>query len=258
MPIDLRDYERGAPFNGDGAAEIASLQRDLAALNVAQVVHGKRLMVILEGWSGAGRRDAIKALVGGLDPLHTEVTQFRREDFGAEQRHWFAPFWEVLPSSGQTQIIHGSWYSRAGDLKFAGRADDKLWPRMLDEINEFESQQRDHGTILVKLFFHVTEAVQRQRLEARLADPWQRHLVGPDELRRLEQRDLFVPVISEVFDSSHMRWAPWKVIDAGNEQAAQIAALAAVADALRKAVPAEPPSDVPMAEIVDFQARRRG
>ena len=77
-------------------------------------------------------------------------------------------------------------------------------------------------------------------------------------MRRLEQRDLFVPVISEVFDSSHMRWAPWKVIDAGNEQAAQIATLAAVADALRKAVPAEPPSDVPMAEIVDFQARRRG
>lgn len=258
MPIDFSAYERGAPFHGDATAELATLQARIAALNLAQIVHGKRALIVFEGWSGSGRRAALKTLAGAFDPCHLNVSLFRREDIGQDQRHWFAPFWEVLPGGGDTQIALGSWYSRAIDLKFAGRADDKLWTRMLDEINEFESQQRDHGTVLVKLFFHVSEPVQRARLEARLADKWERLLVGADEMRRLEQRDAFVPVISDVFESSNMRWAPWKIIDAADPAAAQIATLAHVADALAKAVPAEPPSDGKMAEIVDFQARRRG
>lgn len=258
MPIDFSAYERGAPFNGDGAAELVSLQGRIAALNLAQIVHGGRAMIIFEGWSGSGRRSALRKLNAALDPCHVGVTHFRREDVGQEQRHWFAPFWEVLPGSGDTQLALGSWYSRAVDLKFAGRAEDRLWTRMLDEINEFESQQRDHGTVLVKLFFHVSETIQRERLEARLADAWERHLVGTDELRRAEQRDLFKPVMSDLFESSNMRWAPWKIIDAADEEAAQIAALTTVADALAKAIPAEPPSDAGTAEVVDFQARRRG
>ncbi len=258
MPINFSAYERGAPFEGDAAAELASLQQRIAALNLAQVVHGKRALVIFEGWSGSGRRAALKSLAAGFDPLHLNVSHFRREDIGQDQRHWFAPFWEILPSAGETRLSLGSWYSRALDLKQAGRADDKLWTRMLDEINEFESQQRDHGTVLVKLFFHVSEAVQRQRLEARLADPWLRHLVDEGEMRRLEQRDVYMPLLGEVFESSNMRWAPWNVIDAGDIQAAQIATLTHVADALAKAIPVEPPKEATVAEIVDFQARRRG
>ena len=258
MPIEFSAYERGAPFNGDAAAQTAALQERIAAVNLAQLVHGKRALVVFEGWSGSGRRDALKALAAAFDPCQLHVSHFRREDIGQEQRHWFAPFWEILPSAGDTRLTLGSWYSRALDLKMAGRADDKLWTRMLDEINEFESQQRDHGTVLVKLFFHVSEAVQRERLEARMADPWQRHLVSEGEMRRLENRATFMPLMSEMFDSSNTRWAPWKVIDAADAPSARIAALSQVADALAKAIPSEPPSDGKVAEIVDFQARRRG
>lgn len=258
MPIEFSAYERGAPFNGDAAAQTAALLERIAAVNLAQVVHGKRALIVFEGWSGSGRRAALKALAAAFDPCFLNVSHFRREDIGQEQRHWFAPFWEILPSAGETRLTLGSWHSRALDLKIAGRADDKLWTRMLDEINEFESQQRDHGTILIKLFFHVSEAVQRHRLEERLADPWLRHMVAEGEMRRLEARETYLPLMSEMFDSSNTRWAPWKVIDAGDPMSAQIATLTHVADALAKAIPSEPPSEGTVAEIVDFQARRRG
>ena len=64
--------------------------------------------------------------------------------------------------------------------------------------------------------------------------------------------------MSDMFDSSNTRWAPWKVIDAGDPASAQIATLSHVADALAAAVPSQPPSEAPLAEIVDLQSRRRG
>ena len=42
-----------------------------------------------------------------------------------------------------------------------GNLDDKRWARAIDEINEFEAQQRDHGTMIAKLFFHVTPERRR-------------------------------------------------------------------------------------------------
>ena len=44
--------------------------------------------------------------------------------------------------------------------------------RAFDEINEFEAQQRDYGTLIVKLYFNVTAEVQERRLRKRAADPW--------------------------------------------------------------------------------------
>jgi hypothetical protein len=42
-----------------------------------------------------------------------------------------------------------------------GHFNDERWARGIDEINEFEAQQRDYGTMIVKLFFHVTPEGRR-------------------------------------------------------------------------------------------------
>ena len=45
-----------------------------------------------------------------------------------------------------------------------GRIDEKALARAFDEINEFEAQQRDYGTLIVKLYFDVSAEVQERRL----------------------------------------------------------------------------------------------
>ena len=47
-----------------------------------------------------------------------------------------------------------------------------------------------------------------------------------------------------MFKHSDTRWANWTVIAAGDEQAARISAMQAIAKALEKAVPAEPPRPI--------------
>ena len=254
MPIELTDFERGAPFAGDAGAAISSLQDRLARLQLSQIVHRKRAILLFEGWTGSGKRAALKKLAGALDPTHVRVVSVGGADEADDERHWLAPFWSRIPAAGDTTIFYRSWYRRIVEERVNGRLDDKRWARACDEINEFEAQQRDHDTLVIKLFFHVTAERQAANLLERQEDPWRRHLLSQATVAGLAQRERNLEVLHDLFAHTDTRWAPWKVIDANDETAGCVDALTAIADAMEKAMPAEPPA---MGEtVVHFRAPR--
>ena len=234
-------FERGSPFAGDAQAALSALQQRLAQAQVAQIVHRKRALVIFEGWSGAGKKSALKRLVGAWDPCHIS-TRCVGGSRGDDDRHWLAPYWSALPPAGDTTIFYRSWYRRLIEDRAAGRIEGKRWSRACDEINEFEAQQRDHGTLIVKLFFHLSAEQQQQRLREREADPWRRHLPDAEPVPTRDERDRATVAVQELFAQTDTRWAPWRVVDANDRHAARIAALTILADAFDKAIPSEPPA----------------
>ena len=241
MAVSLTQYEQGKPFPGDAAAALAALQSRLVHLNQAQIAHQQRLIVLLEGWDGSGRKAILRQLLGALDPCQAAVHCAAAPSFAEEERHWLTPFWTRLPRAAETALYYGSWYRRPIEQRALGAMDDALWGRAFDEINEFEAQQLDSGTLLVKLFFHVSETVRERRLRARAADPWlQESLAAVREL----DREQVVTALHKMFAATDTRWAPWTVIDANDETAAQIAALSQVADLLEKKLPKQPPARV--------------
>lgn len=241
MAVDLTQFERGAPFDGDYHAALAGLQQRLARLQIAQVVHGKRALVIFEGWAGAGKKVALKRLVASWDPCHVTTRCVGAIDGRDDGRHWLAPFWSALPPAGDTTIFHHSWYRRLIDDR-AGGLDGKRLARACDEINEFESQQRDHGTLIVKLFFHLSADEQLRRLNERRADPWRRHLAESEPPPSRDERAATTAALNDMFLATDTRWAPWRVVDANNKHGSRIAALTLLAEAFEKAMPAEPPA----------------
>ena len=241
MPIDLTDFERGHPYKGDVAGALAALQHRLARAQLSQIVHQRRLIIVIEGPEGGGKRDFLKLLGAALDPTHVAVTTVSPDRRRARDGHWLARFWARLPEAGNTAIFYHSWYRRVLEDKLLGLVTDKEWKRAFDEINEFESQQRDYGTMIVKLFFHVTDATQARRIAEREDDEWLRHLVGPEEFRTAPARVAYRAALTQVLAQTDTRWAPWSMIDANDGAAAQVAGLTAIADALDKALPLAPP-----------------
>lgn len=243
MGINLTQYERGDPFTGDYQATLSAVQDRLAQLQLAQIVNRRRALIIIEGWLGAGKGEALKRLVGSWDPCHLATHCVEPQaGRGDNDRHWLAPFWSALPPAGDTTIFFGSWYRRLAVQRLDHGVEAKQWARACDEINEFESQQRDHGTLIVKLFFHISAEEQAARLRERETDPWQRHLLPTHYRKTLARREQATAVVHEMFAQTDTRWAPWKVIDATDEQAGRIAALTIMADALAKEVSLEPPA----------------
>ncbi len=241
VPINLADFERGAPFSGNYHAALTELQDRLSRAQVAQIVHRRRALIVFEGQECAGKKAALKSLGAGLDPCHYAVHCAAPDRRQSNEGHWLARFWNRLPGAGSTAVFYHSWYRRVLEDRVMDLVGDKEWKRGFDEINEFEAQQRDYGTLLIKLYFHATDQVLDERVGERAADPWRHHLMEPAELRSKDGRDSYRKALEQVFKQTDTRWAPWTVIDSNDKQASRISALTMIAEALEKAIPMQPP-----------------
>jgi len=125
------------------------------------------------------------------------------------------------------------------DDRVLGRTAVKSIPRVFDEINEFEAQQRDYGTLLVKLYFDVSADVQERRIAERRLSPW-RARYAQDEFIRADE-PAYQNALTDLRTNSDTRWSPWRTIDADDEQQAALAVLEAIADVWSRTMPAEPP-----------------
>jgi polyphosphate kinase 2 (PPK2 family) len=125
------------------------------------------------------------------------------------------------------------------DDRVLGRTREETVPRVFDEINEFEAQQRDYGTLLVKLYFDVSADVQEQRLARRRQSVWRVRGTEDDFIRADDPA--YQSALEQLRANTDTRWSPWRTIDGDDEQQAALAALEAIADIWSKTMPAEPP-----------------
>ncbi len=241
MPINLWDHEAGIPYDGDYKADLGDLQERIARLFVANLVHERKAVIVCEGWDASGKGGAIQRLTAKCDPRAYRVWPIAAPTDEEKSRHYLWRFWRRLPAAGEVAIFDRSWYGRVLVERVEGFAAEAEWRRAYDEINEYEAQLRADGTVLVKLFFHVTREVQDQRLRDRLDHPWKRWKVTAEDFRNRGRREEYLAAIKEMFERTDTRWAPWRAIDGNDKKAARIAVLAMVADALAAALPAGPP-----------------
>ena len=135
---------------------------------------------------GAGKKTCAKAARRSLRSLPLRRPLHPHDRREAAEGHWLARFWSQLPSAGDTAVFFRSWYRRVLDDRMLGpHRRKRSLARAFDEINEFEAQQRDYGTLIVKLYFDVSAEVQEPAGGAR-DNPWQR---GSPQRRSGERRD---------------------------------------------------------------------
>jgi polyphosphate kinase 2 (PPK2 family) len=241
MAINLSDYEKGEKFAGDYDAALIAVQDRLARAHVAHIVHKRRCVIMFEGWDAAGKGGIIQRLTGEWDPRFFEVWPIAAPTEAEKERHFLWRFWQKLPRAGNIGVFDRSWYGRVLVERVETFCTREEWKRAYHEINEFESQQRDAGTPIVKLFIHITQDVQDDRIARRIMDPWKRWKTGLDDFRNRARRADYLEAMHDMFRETDTRWAPWTVIDGNNKKAARIAALTHIADRLEALVPMAPP-----------------
>jgi polyphosphate kinase 2 (PPK2 family) len=230
-----------ARIRGDDevASALAALREHVAELQLPQIAHGRRAIILFEGCQGSGKKFALKQLAAAFDPCNFVVHSTAYDRREASEGHWLARFWRQLPPAGHTSIFFRSWYRRVLDDRVLGRTPEDSIARVFDEINEFEAQQRDYGTLLVKLYFDVSADVQEQRLVRRRLNPWYGRR-AEDELIRADE-PAYQHALEQLRANSDTRWSPWRTIDGDDERQAALATLEAIAEAWSKAMPSELP-----------------
>lgn len=257
MAIDLWQFESGTPFDGDYKQALADLQQRISRLFVSNLVHRRKAIILFEGWDAAGKGGAIQRLTATCDPRAYKVWPISAPTDEEKARHYLWRFWRLMPKAGEIAIFDRSWYGRVLVERVEGFATDAEWRRAYDEINELEAQLTADRTLLIKLFFHVTEQVQAKRLQARLEHPWKHWKVTEEDVRNRGRRKEYLAALKQMFELTDTRWAPWIAIDGNDKKAARIAALTAVAEALERSLPADPPPIRPEMEQLLRQALQK-
>jgi polyphosphate kinase 2 (PPK2 family) len=241
MAIDLSRYEEGTPPSGDYGDRLDELQQRLSRLFVSNIVYRRKAIIVFEGWDASGKGGAIQRLVAKSDPRGFKVWPIAAPTADELAHHYLWRFWQRLPAAGEIAIFDRSWYGRVLVERVENLVQPAQWQRAYDEINEFEATQCAEGTLVIKLFFHVTQEQQDARLRARLEHPWKRWKLKMEDMRNRARRQDYMAALGDMFAHTDTRWAPWQVIDGNNKKAARLAALQAIAGALEGALPGEPP-----------------
>jgi polyphosphate kinase 2 (PPK2 family) len=239
--LDEADLSLTLP-RAESERRLAELQRRLLALRLAlaglrEDGHvGPPVCVLFEGWDASGKGGAIKRLVAPLDPRHVHVAQFAAPDEAAKRHHFLWRFWPALPGWGGFTVLDRSWYGRVLVERVEELASEEEWTRAYDEIAALERMLAEEGTVLVKLFLHISPEEQLRRFEARGADPLKSWKLSPEDWRNRGERELYVQALEETFERTDAKHARWHIVPAESKHYARVHVLEVVIDAIERAL----------------------
>ncbi len=199
---------------------------------------GPPLCVLLEGWDASGKGGAIKRLVASLDPRHVRVKQFAAPTHDEKRHHWLWRFWPALPGWGGMAVLDRSWYGRLLVERVEGFADEDAWRRAYEATRDYERMLVAEGTVLVKLWLHISDAEQLERFEKRSKDPLKAWKLTDDDWRNREKRADYELAVEDMLAETSTTFAPWTLVEADSKRYARVkvieTVIAAAEDGMRR------------------------
>ena len=193
------------------------------------------LIVVVEGPDAAGKGGAIRRLVEKLDPRTFRVYSVVKPTQEEYQYHYLWRFWNKLPPHGQITIFDRSWYGRVLVERVEGFATTVEWKRAYREINEFERLLAEDGSLIVKVYFHITKDEQLERFRRREADPLKHWKITEEDWRNRRKWAEHNEAAEAMFEQTWTHYAPWTVIEANYKWYARLKFLRTTIRALESA-----------------------
>jgi polyphosphate kinase 2 (PPK2 family) len=205
----------------------------------------RTLVVVYEGWDAAGKGGNIKRITGRLDPRGYEVFSIAAPKGDDATHHYLWRFWRRLkpPDEKQILIFDRSWYGRVMVERLEGFCTEEEWRRAYREINEFERQLVDFGTILVKFWIHISSEEQLRRFEARQDTAYKAWKLTDEDWRNRQKWDEYEEAVEDMLLRTSTITAPWTVVEGNQKWFARVKALRTLVEVLSKELdyqPAEP------------------
>ena len=221
---------------GQYEKELKGLQKALYELehrcHLAQVP----VVIVFEGWDAAGKGGVIKRLTRGLDPRGYEVVPIGPPTAEEKAHHYLWRFWRRLPKTGHITIFDRSWYGRVLVERVEGFCREEEWQRAFREINEFEKQLVDFGTVVIKFWLHIDPDEQLRRFQARQSDPNKQWKITEEDWRNRSKWRQYEVAVTQMLERTSTTYAPWTVVEANCKLFARIKALRTVKERLEAAV----------------------
>ena len=204
---------------------------------IRKAAAAKRSVVfVFEGQDAAGKGGAIRRLTSAIDARDYRVIPVAKPNDEEKAHHYIWRFWRQIPRDGLVTIFDRSWYGRVLVERVEGFCHPHEWRRAYDEINDFESQLADHGTIVIKYWLQVSKDEQLARFRARETTPYKQHKINDEDWRNRAQWNAYNTAIGDMLALTDSGDAPWHLVPANNKRFARLEVLCTAAKRISKAL----------------------
>lgn len=212
--------------------QLKAKRQELSALAWKARQAGRNIVAVFEGWDAAGKGGAIRRVTSALDARLYRVISVAAPTDEERAQHYLWRFWRHVPRAGYVTIYDRSWYGRVLVERVEGFARPDEWRRAYQEINEFELQLVEHGTLVLKFWIHISASEQLRRFRERQRIPWKQHKITEEDWRNRDQWDAYNHAVNDMVTHTSTQHAPWTLV-AGNDK---LFARVQVVDTLRERI----------------------
>jgi len=224
------------------AAEVPKLREELLNAHFALKEAKLPVIIIVSGAEAAGKGEVVHRLNEWLDPRGVDTIGFWRQSDEERERPAYWRFWRALPARGRVGIFFGSWYTEPILKRAYREIKNSTLDSRLDQIAFFEKMLVDDGTLIIKLWYHLSKKAQRKRLEELEENPKTRWRVLPTDWQHYKLYDRFIAATERVVRRTDAGYAPWHLIEATDRRYRELTSGRIILQALKQrlAVPAAP------------------
>ncbi len=195
--------------------QLAELSRRLGELQARLYAEGRQaLLIVLQGMDTAGKDGTIRHVFRAVNPQGVRVTSFKKPT-ALELAHDY--LWRIhrhAPARGEIGIFNRSHYEDVLVVRVHELVPREVWARRYDHINAFEQRLSDEGTRIVKFFLHLSKEEQKERLEARLANPEKHWKFNPADVAERKLWDAYTEAYRVMLERTSTAAAPWYAVPA--------------------------------------------
>ncbi len=224
--LSSKDYDR----------KLAQLQGKLNRLARAAWEKKVSSVLVFEGWDAAGKGGTIRRLTSAMDARLYRVVPIAAPTDEERAHQYLWRFWRHIPRAGRVTIFDRSWYGRVLVERVEGFAREDEWKRSFQEINEFEDQLVEHGTMVTKFWVHISKDEQLRRFKERQKTEFKQYKITDEDWRNRKQWEAYEGAINEMVVRTSTRGAPWVIVAGNDKRFARIQVLETVCRRLEKAL----------------------
>ena len=170
------------------------------------------VIILFEGWDAAGKGTTIRELTKQLDPRGFKVLATQAARSHEQQKPWLWRFWMEIPRRGQLAIFDRSWYGRVLIERVEGLTPLPNWIRAYEEINDFERNLSDDGTVILKFWLHISKEEQLRRFIRLTQDPDTAWQVTAEDWERHRKYDEYLAAVRDMLTNTNTPYGRWTIV----------------------------------------------
>ncbi|MCI0750544.1 MAG: polyphosphate kinase 2 family protein [Flammeovirgaceae bacterium] len=240
--INLKDFNtsyKGKELNKKDAEAMLDIGRKhLAEIQDKLYAHNQfSVLIILQAMDAAGKDGAVKHIMSGFNPLGVKVFSFKAPTSHELDHDYFWRHSLALPARGEIAIhnrshyenvlvtrVHPEWILNENipGIDSMKDIDKKFWEKRYKQINRFEKNLAENGTIILKFFLHVSKKEQKKRFLERIDDPTKNWKFSLSDLKERGYWNDYQNAYEEAISNTSQEHAPWFIIPANDKWFARL------------------------------------